>query len=121
MACNPFEDYFEDNSSVVVSIKKLESSARVYVRNQGPNGVLIRRILLGFQPDDGLYNILFLRGGGGPNGWIPPAPGGETYLEQTNFDVLFYILNNMQSGTIVQAQAEYHEVDGRSRSCTQTM
>lgn len=116
MACTRCEDFsFTPNSSIVTSIQISGSNANLYVQNQGKNAVEIRRILLCYQTDGGT-STLYLRAA--PQGitWIYPL----TYLEQ-GITALFYQLNNLPAGTIVQAQAEYIEFDGRSKSCSQSV
>lgn len=115
MACNNCETGFQAPQSVVVSIQKSGSNANLYVQNQGRNAILIRRILLCIQTP-AVTSILYLRAA--PQGitWIYPLSN----LEQ-GILALFYQLSNLPGGTIVQAQAEYIEFDGRSRSCSETM
>jgi hypothetical protein len=76
----------------------------------------MRRILLCYQTPTGGTTTLYLRAAPDQITWIYPT----TYLE-TGITALYYILNNLQAGTIVQAQAECVEIDGRSRSCAETM
>lgn len=116
MACNNCETGFQGAQSVVVSIQKSGSNALLYVQNQGRNAVLIRRILLCYQRPSGGTTTLYLRAAPQAITWIYPL----TYLEQ-GITALFYQLTNPGAGTIVQAQAEYVEIDGRSRSCSETM
>jgi hypothetical protein len=116
MACNSCETGFEGAQSIVVSIQKSGANALLYVENQGRNAVLIRRILLCYQRPGGGTTTLYLRATPQAITWIYPL----TYLEQ-GITALFYQLNNLAPGTVVQAQAEYVEIEGRSRSCSQTM
>jgi hypothetical protein len=116
MACTNCEDFsFTPNSSVDVSIVKSGSDALLYVKNQGKNAIEIRRILLCRQTNGGT-STLYLRAAPQQITWTYPL----TYLEQ-GITALFYRLNNLPDGTIVQAQAEYIEFDGRSKSCAQTI
>jgi hypothetical protein len=115
MACNSCETGFQGAQSVVVSIQKSGSNANLYVQNQGRNAILIRRILLCYQRPGGT-TTLFLRAAPQAITWMYPL----TYLEQ-GITALFYQLTNLSAGTIVQAQAEYVEIDGRSRSCSETI
>lgn len=115
MACNSCETGFQSYQSVVVSIQVSGSTARLYVSNQGRNIVLIRRILLCYQRSGGT-TTLYLRAAPDLITWTY----GSTYLE-TGITALYYTLNNLPAGTIVQAQAEYTEIDARSRSCAQTI
>ena len=116
MACNSCESDFQPYLPVVVSILKSGTSALLYVQNQGSNIVLIRRILLCYQLPGGGGGTLYLRPSPDPISWAWVS----TYLE-AGTTALYYTLKNLAPGTIVQAQAEYTEIDGRSRSCTETM
>jgi len=116
MACNSCETGFQSYQTVVVSIVKSGANALLYVQNQGRNIVLIRRILLCYQLPSGGSGTLYLRAAPDAISWTYPS----TYLE-TGITALYYTLSNLASGTVVQAQAEYTEIDGRSRSCAQTI
>jgi hypothetical protein len=117
MACTNCENFsFTPNSSVVVSIQKSGSNALLYVQNQGKNAVEIRRILLCYYQSGGGTVTWYLRAAPQQITWTYPL----TYLEQ-GITALFYQLNSLPAGTIVQAQAEYIEFDGRSKSCSQTI
>jgi hypothetical protein len=116
MACNSCESGFQSYQTVIVSIQKSGADALLYVNNQGRNIVLIRRILLCYQLPGGITGILYLRAAPDSISWTYPS----TYLE-TGITALYYTLTSLAPGTIVQAQAEYTEIDGRSRSCAQTM
>jgi hypothetical protein len=109
MACNTCETSFKSATSVVVSIVKSGANALVYVQNQGRNIVHLRRILLCSTSG----NTLYLR---------PPPSGiswsGPEYLEP-GVTALYYNWT-APAGSEVQAQAEYIEIDGRSRSCSET-
>ncbi len=59
---------------------------------------------------------MYLRPPPDPISWIYPL----AYLE-TGITALYYHLTNLPAGAIVQAQAEYVEIEGRSRSCAQTI
>lgn len=116
MACTSCENFsFNPNSSVVVSIQKSGSNALLYVQNQGKNAIEIRRILLCYQ-SGGSTVTLYLRAAPEAITWVYPL----TYLEQ-GITALFYQLSGLAAGTVVQAQAEYIEFDGRSKSCQQTI
>ena len=112
MACDSCESGFQNSQSIVVSIQKSGSDALLYVQNQGRNIAAISRILLCYTTESG-SGTLYLR--------PPPRPISWTYpsatLEQ-GITALFYRLG-ASNVTTVQAQAEYVEVDGRSRSCTE--
>jgi hypothetical protein len=111
MPCNVCETGFQGSQSVVVSIQKSGASALVYVQNQGTNIVQLRRIVL-CATSPGSTTFLFLRPPPDAIAWTYPS----AFLE-TGITALYYILNNVPAGSIVQAQAEYMEIDGRSRSC----
>ena len=111
MACNACEKTFQSNQSIVTSIQRSGTTVRLYVGNQGKNIVLMRRILL-CTSATGWSSVLYLRY---PDAitWTYPS----TYLEP-GITALFYTLTGVASSSIVQAQAEYVEIEGRSRSCT---
>jgi hypothetical protein len=115
MACNTCETGFQQYQSVVVSIVKSGTTALLYVSNQGRNIVAISRILLCVTTGSG-GGTLYLRPPGQPITWMYPYATLET-----GTTALYYQLTGMAAGTIVQAQAEYVEVEGRSRSCPTTM
>ena len=110
MACNNCEVGFQGYQSIVVSIQRSGTTANLYVQNQGRNIVMIRRILLCYTQGGGT-GTLYLRPPNDPISWIYPSACLETGIM-----ALYYQLNaaNVQ---IVQAQAEYIEIEGRSRSC----
>jgi hypothetical protein len=110
MACNGCETGFQQYQTVVVSIQRSGTTGSVYVQNQGRNIVLIRRILLCYTTPTG-SGTLYLRPPPDGIAWSYPS----AYLE-TGITAFYYSLNvaNVQ---IYQAQAEYIEIDGRSRSC----
>jgi hypothetical protein len=113
MACNNCETNFQGAQSVVVSIQRSGTTALLYVQNQGRNIVLIRRILLCYTFGSG-WGVLYLRAPNDPISWVYPS----TYLEP-GITALYYQLN-AANAQIVQAQAEYIEIEGRSRSCVST-
>jgi len=110
MACNGCETGFQQYQSVVVSIQRSGTTANLYVQNQGRNIVLIRRILLCYTTTGG-SGTYYLRPPPDPISWTYPS----SYLE-TGTTALYYTLN-AASVQIYQAQAEYIEIEGRSRSC----
>jgi len=112
MTCNSCETSFQGAQTLVVSITKSGTSALLYVGNQGRNIVLIRRILLCSTSG----SMLYLRPPPDAISWTYPS----TYLEP-GITALFYTWSGIATGTIVQAQAEYIELEGRSRSCPTTM
>ncbi|HXU46021.1 MAG TPA: hypothetical protein VN783_10885 [Thermoanaerobaculia bacterium] len=111
MACNGCETSFQEAQTIVVSIVKSGTNALLYVQNQGRNVVLLRRILLCLTAGSGSA-VLFLRPAPDPISWSYPS----AYLEP-GITALFYSLNGISAGKIVMAQAEYVEIEGRSRSC----
>ncbi len=114
MACNSCESTFQGSQSIVVSLIKSGTNMHLHVQNQGRNIVQLRRILLCSTSGGGSL-VLFLRPPPDPISWLPSA-----FLEPGT-TALFFILNNVPAGNVVQAQAEYIEIEGRSRSCPQTM
>ena len=110
MPCNICENNFQGYQSIVVSIQKSGPSALLYVQNQGRNIVMIRRILLCYTTTAG-WGMLYLRPPTEAISWIYPS----AFLE-TGITTLYYSLS-MSNVNIVQAQAEYIEIEGRSRSC----
>jgi hypothetical protein len=116
MACNPCEIGFQGYQTLVLSILKNGNNALLYVNNQGRNIVLLRRILLCWTAPTGGTSTLYLRPPPDPISWVYPS----AYLE-TGITALYYQLTNLPTGAIVQAQAEYAEIDGRSRSCPQSI
>lgn len=115
MPCNSCESLFQGAQSVVVSISVSGSDARVYVQNQGRNIVLLRRIQLCYTSPTGGRGWINLRPPPDPVSWS----WSSSYLEQ-GLTALFYSIT-LPAGYTVQAQAEYVELDGRSRSCTETI
>ncbi len=116
MACNSCETGFQGAQTVVVSIVKSGTNALLYVQNQGRNIVHLRRILLSYTSSGGGASTLYLRASPDPISWSYPS----TFLEP-GITALFYKLGSIPTGTIVQAQAEYIEIEGRSRSCPVTL
>jgi hypothetical protein len=111
MACNNCESQFQSVQSLAVSIQKSGTTARLWLQNQGRNILYIRRILLCYGG-----TTLYLRPPGQQIAWTYPS---DTLEQGTG--ALFYQVNNLPAGTLVQAQAEFIEIDGRSRSCPETM
>lgn len=111
MACNPCETNLKSWQPVVVSITRSGTTAIVYVQNQGRSIAHIRRIVL-----------CAVTAGGGTSTWyLRPDSGivftGPEYLEP-GATVSYYSFTP-SAGSVVQAQAEYIEIDGRSRSCSE--
>jgi hypothetical protein len=113
MACNACENSFAGYQTIVVSLETSGTTANLYVQNQGRNIVMLRRILLCYTTKSG-SGVLYLRPPNDPISWIYPS----AFLE-TGITALYYQLN-VSGVTFVQAQAEYIEIEGRSRSCTTT-
>jgi hypothetical protein len=111
MACNSCENNFQGYQSIVVSILQQGANRLVYVQNQGQNIVMIRRILLCYTTPGGGWGMLYLRPAPDPIPWIYPSG----FLE-TGMTALYYSLS-VPNINITQAQAEYIEIEGRSRSC----
>jgi hypothetical protein len=116
MACNACETAFQGYQTLVVAINKSGSNATLFITNQGRNIVLIRRVLLCVQYPTGGSTVLYLRAPPEGISWAYPL----TYLE-TGIGATFYTLTGLPAGAIVQAQAEYIEIEGRARSCSTTM
>jgi hypothetical protein len=115
MSCNNCETTFQGSQAPVVSIAKSGTSALLSVGNQGRNIMLIRRILLCVS-HTGSTTVLYLRAPPDGISWMYPS----TYLEP-GITATYYIWNGLAAGSIVQAQAEYIEIEGRSRSCPTTI
>ncbi len=111
MVCNICEKNFQGYQPIVVSIQKSGSNALLYVQNQGRNIVMIRRILLCYTSATGGSGMLYLRPPPDPISWTYPS----AFLE-TGITALYYTLS-VPNARILQAQAEYIEIEGRSRSC----
>jgi hypothetical protein len=110
MACNSCETGFQSAQSVVVRIQKSGANALVYVQNQGRNIVAIRRILLCYTSGSG-SGTLYLRPPPDQIAWTYPS----AFLEP-GMTALYYNFTP-PAGAVVQAQAEYVELEARSRSC----
>jgi len=115
MTCNSCETTFQGAQTLVVSVAKSGSSAVLSIGNQGRNIILIRRILLCVTLPAGAW-VLYLRAPPDPISWMYPS----TYLE-AGITATYYILNSLTAGSVVQAQAEYVEIEGRSSSCSTTI
>ena len=111
MACNSCETNFQSYQSIVVSIVPSGANRLLYVQNQGRNIVMIRRILLCYTTPNGGWGMLYLRPAPDPITWTYPS----AFLE-TGTTALYYTLNAANI-SITEAQAEYIEIEGRSRSC----
>jgi hypothetical protein len=110
MACNPCEVGFQQYQSLVVSIIPTTGGGYVWLQNQGRNIILIKRIILCVGG-----STFYLRPPSQPISWLWPYDTLET-----NTSANFYVFT-APSGTLVEAQAEYVELEGRSRSCRVTI
>jgi hypothetical protein len=115
MTCNICETTFQGSQTLVVSVARSGTSAVLSIANQGRNIALISRILL-CMSHAGASNVLYLRAPPNPVSWMYPS----AYLEP-GITATFYIWNGLAAGSLVQAQAEYVEIEGRSRSCSTTI
>jgi len=111
MACNVCETSFQGNQSLVVSVTKSGTSANVFISNQGRNIAQIERLVICMQSGSGA-SFVYLRPPPQPGSWLYPT----AFLEQ-GIGATYANLTGLPAGTLVQAQAEYIEIDGRSRSC----
>jgi hypothetical protein len=116
MACNNCEIGFQGSQTVLVSIEKSGTNALLYLQNQGRNIVHLIRISLCRTSSGGGTTTLFLRPPPDAIAWSYPSAFLEPYIRAH-----FYTWGNIPTGTIVQAQAEYIEIEGRSRSCPTTL
>src|SRR5437762_13473857 len=107
MACNNCETSFQGGQTLVASIFKQGTSALLYLQNQGRNTVQIHLIVY-CAASPGQQTLLFLRPPPAGIPWIYPS----AFLEPGTV-ALYYIWNNIPAGSVVQAQAEYIEIDGR--------
>jgi hypothetical protein len=113
MACTFPQTIFEENLNLNVSITVSGTSATLWLQNMGNNILQLTRVLLGVTyPSGGGAFVLYLRPPGQPITWSYPS----ATLEQ-GIGAAFYTLNGLPSGAVVEAQAEYVEVQDRSRSC----
>jgi hypothetical protein len=111
MACSLPQQTFNKNLNLRVSINVSGTTATLWLQNAGQNILRITRILLGVTYP-GFAVVLYLRPPGLPGAWSWPW---DT-LEQ-GYGAGFYTLPGLPPGTVVEAQAEYIEVQDRSRSC----
>lgn len=116
MACNPCESKFENLQTLACTVTKVGPDIYIGLTNQGRNIVLIRRIVLCYSYPGGVGNTVYLRPPPDQITWTYPS----AYLEPGT-NGTFYILKNVLATTTVQAQAEYTELEGRSRSCAITV
>jgi hypothetical protein len=114
MACNTCETSLQSATSLVVTVTKSGANGLVYLKNQGRNICLIRRILVCYSYTGG-SGTLYLRPPPDSISWSYPS----SYLEP-GITALFYSFTP-PAGSVVTAQAEYIEIEGRSRSCSETI
>jgi hypothetical protein len=112
MTCNFPQQIFSQNLNLEVSVNVTGGNATLWLQNAGENILQLTRILLGVTYPDGSAEVLYLRPPGLPISWAYPL----ATLEQ-GIGAAFYSLPGLPPGAIVEAQAEYVEVQDRSRSC----
>jgi hypothetical protein len=115
MACNACEASFQAGMPIAITINTSGPNALLYVSNQGLNIALIRQIVVCYEEPNGDSGFLVLRAPPEAISWIYPS----TYLD-ANFSALYYEFTKLPAGTLLQAQADYIEITGRSRSCSAT-
>jgi hypothetical protein len=116
MACNFPQQLFQENLNLNVSVNVSGTTATLWLQNMGNNILQLTRILLGVTYPGGGGTVLYLRPPGQPITWSYPVATLEQGIGAT-----FYTLTGLPSGAVVEAQAEYIEVQDRSRSCQSTV
>jgi hypothetical protein len=116
MACDFPQQIFNQNLNLEVSIDVSGGSATLWLQNAGENIMQLSRILLGVTYPNGSAVVWYLRPPGMPITWAYPL----ATLEQGT-GATFYSLSGLPPGAVVEAQAEYVEVQDRSRSCPATV
>jgi hypothetical protein len=116
MACSWPQEQFNANLNLAVSVDVSGTTATLWLENQGGNVLQLTRILLGVTSPGGGGTVLFLRPPGQPITWSYPSATLEQGIGAT-----FYTLSGLAPGAVVEAQAEYIEVQDRSRSCQATV
>jgi hypothetical protein len=116
MACSWPQGIFNANLNLGVSLNVSGTTATLWLENQGFNVLQLTRILLGVTYPGGSASVLFLRPPGQPISWSYPSATLEQGIGAT-----FYTLTGLPPGAMVEAQAEYTEVQDRSRSCQATV
>jgi hypothetical protein len=107
MARNACETSYESNQPVIVSVRRLGASARLYVENQSPHAVKVRRLRLRYETDDG-SGVLYVRPHTEAAGrTLPPdlLGSGITAL---------YSQLDASSAKLVHAQADFVELSHRA-------
>ena len=107
--CTHCEQTFKGYAPLVLTVNKSGADILVYAKNNSPNILLIKRMLLCLQYTYG-YSVLYIREGGFFDFFI----GGER-LEQGMSHLKFRISSS--NAQKAQAEAEYIEAIGRSVSC----
>jgi hypothetical protein len=116
MTCTFPQQTFNQNLNLQVGIDVSGSDATLWLQNVGENILQLSRILLGVTDPGGFASVLYLRPPGQPITWSYPS----ATLEQ-GIGASFYTLTGLPAGAVVEAQAEYVEVQDRSRSCQSTI
>jgi hypothetical protein len=116
MACNFPQEIFNENLNLQVSVNVSGTSATLWLQNMGNNILQLTRILLGVTYPGGGAVVWYLRPPGQPITWSYPSATLEQGIGAT-----FFTLTGLPSGAVVEAQAEYVEVQDRSRSCQYTV
>lgn len=116
MPCSFPQQLFNENLNLQVTINVSGSDASLWLENKGENILQLTRILLGVSDPGGFASVLYLRPPGQPITWSYPSATLEQGIGAT-----FYTLTGLPAGAIVEAQAEYVEVQDRSRSCQFTV
>ena len=116
MTCTFPEQVFDQNLNLAVSIKVSGTTATLWLENVGGNILQLTRVLLGATYPGGGAVVWYLRPPGQPITWSYPSATLEQGIGAT-----FYTLTGLPSGAVVEAQAEYVEVQARSRSCQYTV
>ncbi len=116
MACSWPQQLFNANVNLDISVNVSGTTAQLWLENRGSNILALTRILLGVSYPGGGATVLYLRPPGQPITWSYP----DANLEQ-GIGATFYTLTGLPAGAVVEAQAEYVEVQDRSRSCQATV
>lgn len=107
--CTVCEQMFKSYAPLVLTVKKSGDEILVYAKNNSPNILLIKRLVLCLEYPQDLY-VIYIRQGG----YFDLLTGGER-LNQSLSQLKFRI--SVPTPQKAQAQAEYIEVTGRSISC----
>ncbi len=107
--CTVCEQMFKSYAPLILTVKKSGDEILVYAKNNSPNILLIKRLMLCLEYAQDLH-VLYVRQGG----YFDLLTGGER-LEQSLSQLKFRI--SVPIPQRAQAEAEYIEVTGRSMSC----